>query len=432
MNYKDYFKDKKIAIVGLGPHGEMMTDIKFLLKNKALLSLYDMRSENRLRKHIMNLSVGGLQRYSFGKINPDDLLDSDLIILSSEISKKSTFLKKAIDSGIQIDYPDTLFLKIAPPVTLVGVIGAYGKSTVTQLLYAVFKKAFLEYENQGLFLIDHDSTLGVLTHLKKVKKDDVVLARIPENLMEYYYQIHMSPHVAVVTSVVPFKILEFQTYNNFIVATDNVVDVMKEQKSIIFKAKILRTRAGSVPADWNLNIKGLHNMENISLVLQASELFKVSKDVVREVAQSFVGLKGRIELIKKVQGIEFYNDSASINPDSTLTAIRTLSIDRNLILILGGAYTGSNYDELMSNISQYVSMLIVLPGSGTIGLREALQGLKDVIVMNALTLEQAVISAKDNAKKGDRVLFSPGFEAVGIDISRKDRGERFVRAVREL
>ena len=166
--------------------------------------------------------------------------------------------------------------------------------------------------------------------------------------------------------------------------------------------------------------------------MQASELFKVPKEVVREVAQGFVGLKGRIELIKKVQGVEFYNDSASINPASTLTAIRTLSVDRNLILILGGAYTGSDYGELMSSISQYVSTLIVLPGSGTIGLREALQGLKDVIVMNALTLEQAVISAKDNAKKGDRVLFSPGLEAVGIDISRKDRGERFVRAVREL
>jgi UDP-N-acetylmuramoylalanine--D-glutamate ligase len=432
VNYKDYFKDKKIAVIGLGPHGEMMTDIKFLLKNKALLSLYDMRSENRLRKHIMNLSVGGLRRYSFGKINSEDLLDSDLIILSSEISKKSTFLKKAINSGIQIDYPDTLFLKIAPPVTLVGIIGAYGKSTVTQLLFTLFKKAFSEYENQGLFLIDHDSIFGVLSHLKKVKKDDVVLARIPENLMEYYYQIHMSPHVAIITSVVSFKILEFQTYNNFIVAPDYVVDVMKEQNSVIFKAKILRTRASSIPVDWNLNIKGLHNMENISLVLQASELFKIPKDLVREVAQSFVGLKGRIEFIKKIQGVEFYNDSASINPDSTLTAMRTLSDSGKLILILGGAYTGCDYGELLSSISQYVSTLIILPGSGTIGLREALQGLKGVNLIHALTLEQAVISAKNNAKKGDKVLFSPGFEAVGVDISRKDRGERFVHAVREL
>ena len=432
MNYKDYFKDKKIAIIGLGPHGEMIADIKFLLRNKSQISLYDMRSEERIKKYILSLSVGGLYKFSFGKINPEELIDFDIIILSSEISKKSTFLKKAIEKEIQIEYPETLFFKLAPPIILVGVIGVYGKSTVAHLIYGMLKKSFLDHENQGLFLLDSDSTNGALNHLKKIKKDDLVLIRIPENLMDYYHNIRISPHVAVITSTISYKILEFQTQNNFIVAPDHVVDDIKSQTSFIPRAKILRTRANLIPNDWTINTKIIHNKENAAIALQTSELFKVPKDIARDIIQGFLGLRGHIELIKKVNGVEYYNDSSSTSPLATLSAIRSLSVNRNITLIFGGAYTGYDYDELIKNLNQYVSTLILLSGSGTIGLREKIDKIEGILCIQTLNLEQAVNKAKDYSEKGGIVLFSPGFDAVGVDISRKERGERFVKAVRSL
>ncbi len=135
MNYKDYFKDKKIAVIGLGIHGEMIADIKFLLRNKAKVSLFDMRSEERVKKYVLNLSIGGIENISFGKIEQDDLRGFDLIILSPDISKRSTFLKKAINDGIQIEFPDTIFFKLAPPVIVIGIMGVCGKSTVLHLIY---------------------------------------------------------------------------------------------------------------------------------------------------------------------------------------------------------------------------------------------------------------------------------------------------------
>ena len=432
MNYKDYFKNKKIAIIGIGTHGEMITDIKFLLKNKALVSLYDMRSEARIKKYILNLSIAGLQKFSFGKIVDEELLDSDLIILSGEISKKSNFLKKAIQAGIQIEYPDSLFMKLSPPITLVGVLGSCGKSTVAHLIYGMFKKAFVEYKDQGLFFIDPDSANGALTHLKKIKKDDVVLSRIPEDLLDCYYEMHISPHVAVITTPISFKILEFQTYNNFIVATDAVIDSIKLQPTLSSKAKMLRVRAGSIPADWGIASKGVHNQENAALALQTGELFKVSNDIAKSVIQGFLGLRGHIELVKRLSGIEFYNDSASVTPQSTLVALRTLSTDKNIVLIFGGAYTGQDYGDLIKNISEYAHTVIFLPGSGSIGLREKIQKLENINFVQVLDLEQAVKESILKARKGDRVLFSPAFDAVGIDISRKERGERFVKAVRGL
>lgn len=432
MNYKDYFKDKKIAVIGLGIHGEMIADIKFLLRNKAKVSLFDMRSEERVKKYVLNLSIGGIENISFGKIEQDDLKGFDLIILSPDISKRSTFLKKAINDGIQIEFPDTIFFKLAPPVIVIGIMGVCGKSTVLHLIYGMLKKAFIEYKNQGLFVIDPDSPNGALNHLKKIKKDDVVLIRIPEFMLEHYYQMRISPHVAVITTPVSFKILEFQTQNNFIVATDDVIDSIKSQKDLIPRAKMLRTRVSSVPSDWLLDSKTIHNLENVALAVQTAELFKVSKEISREIIQNFLGLKGHLEFVKKLGGIDFYNDSCSIAPPSTLFAMRTLSKNKNIILILGGAYTGYDYVELIKNIPIYVSALILLPGSGTIGLREKIENIKDIVCIKVLNLEQAVKKAKDYAKKGDTVLFSPGFDAVGVDISRKERGERFIKAVRNL
>lgn len=432
MNYKDYFKDKKIAIIGLGPHGEMIADIKFLLRNKAHVSLYDMRSEDRIKKYIMSLSVGGLSKFSFGKINADELLDFDLIILSPEISKKSTFLRKAIESGIQVEFPDTMFFKLAPPIILVGVIGICGKTTVSHLIYGMLKKSFLEHDNQGLIFIDSDSTNGALNHLKKIKKDDLVLVRIPDHLIDHYHNMRMSPHVTVITSNTSFKILEFQTQNNFIVAPDNVVDEIRKNIKFTPRAKILRIRSSSVPSDWIVDFKSILSLENVALALQTAELFRVSRDIAKEVIKGFIGLRGHIELIKKIGGVEYYNDASSVSPHSTLHALRLLSVNKNVILIFGGAYTGYDYSELLKNISQYVSTLILIAGSGSIGLREKLDKIDGLRCLNVLNLEQAVKKSKEYSKKGDIVLYSPGFDAVGVDVSRKERGERFVRAVREL
>lgn len=432
MNYKDFFRNKRIAVIGLGPHGEMIADIKFLLRNKAHVALYDMRSDKKLKAFLPELKEVGLERYTFGKVSADELLDAELILISPELSKKSTFLRKAVQAEVQIEFPDTLFFKLAPSVTLIGIMGMYGKSTVAHLIYHILKKAFAEHEDQGLFFIDPESTNGALTHLKKIKKGDVVLARIPENLIAHYYDIHISPHVAVITSEIPFDILEFQTYNNFIVAPDAVVDAIKSHKNLSSKAKILRTRGSSIPADWNIKPKALYDRENAALALQASELFKVPTETAKEVIQAFIGLKGRIELVKKVSGIEFYNDSASVVPQSTLSALASLASGKNIVLIIGGAYTGYDYSKLIKNISNYVSTIILLPGSGTIAFRADIEKLPEVEFVQVLSLEEAVGEALNHAKKGEKVLFSPGFDAVGVDISRKERGERFVKAVRGL
>jgi UDP-N-acetylmuramoylalanine-D-glutamate ligase len=143
-------------------------------------------------------------------------------------------------------------------------------------------------------------------------------------------------------------------------------------------------------------------------------------------------LKGRIEYLKKVRGIDIVNDSSSVSPLSTVTALAHVAKDRNVILIFGGAGHGGDYRDLYAAVKQYAHTAVILPGSGTQKERQFIHRMEGVNVISAPSLEEAVRQAMDSAKKGDVILYSPAFEAGGVDCSRKERSERFQRAVRAL
>jgi len=443
MTSRDYFRGKRIAVIGLGAHGEMLADVKFLIKANSLVAVYDLRSEARLKDHLVFLRSIGLANYVCGSIPPDDLLDMDLIILSHEYPRESSFLKAAKDKGVRIEYPETLFFRLAPPVTVVGVMGSCGKATVSSLLSPLLEVACEADGTQSLFNLDPESGDGILSALKKIKSGDIALIRIVEPMMRELYDMRVSPHVAVFTTVIPknyydnspFEILTYQTYNNFIVASDDVIDAIHLYK-FQPKAKMLRTKPSIVPESWILSVKESgpwsHDRDNAALALQVAKLFKVPDEVSESIFEKWKPLKGRLELIKKIKNIEFYNDTASISPDSTIAGIRSIASDRNLVLILGGVDAGRDYRELYAILPQYAHTVILLPGSGTMKERKSIGMIENVEIISAPSIEEAVRLAKDHARVNDKVLFSPGFEAGGLEVSRQERGEKFVRAVRGL
>jgi UDP-N-acetylmuramoylalanine-D-glutamate ligase len=475
MTSRDYFKGKRIAVIGLGANGEMVEDVSFLVKAGAFVGIYDLKSEARLKNHLVFLRNEGLANYVCGSIPEDDLLDMDLIILSHEYPRESGFLKGAKGKNIPIEYPETLFFKKSPPVTVVGVMGECGKATVVSMLEPMLKAACRTAEDQGFFVIDPESDEGIIAHLKKVKSGDLILMRVIEPMMRELFALRISPQVAIFTTIPakgsydqsPFEILTFQTYNNFIIASDEVIDATRRYKELP-RGKMLRTKPTIIPVDWELkNMSNIgarrHDRDNAALALQAAHLFKVDEETTRRILQNWKPLHGRLELVKKVKNVEFYNDAASMNCSSTQAALQSItkggakeaeaetgdsvadaageiageasvnaSLSPNNVLIFGGAQTLSDYRALYSLLPQYVHTLVLLPGSGTLRERQALGRLEKIEIRSARSIEEATQLAFEHAKKGDKVLFSPGFEAAGLDSSRKERSERFVRAVRAL
>ncbi len=434
MIHKDYFKGKRIAVIGLGPHGEMIEDVKFLIKAGALVSVYDLRSEARLKNHLVFLRTIGLANYVCGSIPPEDLLDMDIIVLSHEYPRESSFLNivKSSEKPILVEYPETLFLKHSPPVFLVGIIGACGKSTLASMLKPLLELACKKNGDQNLFVIDQESDGGILNHLKKIKSGDIVLFSISATMMMEIYNLRISPHVAVFTSLPdentydesPFEILQYQTYNNYIVASDEIIDMTHSLKAQP-KAKMLRTKVSVTDFEF-----AGHLREAFALAIQTASLFRIEKELALEILSKWKVPKGRIELVKKNKNLVFYNDSASVKPSSTLLAVKTLSKQRNLVLIMGGAKGSGSYDLLYRSLPEYVHTVVLLPGSGTIKERHSIEKLVNLKVKSAPMIEEAVRVAVENANKGDIILFSPGFDFGGVDISRKDRGEKFIKAIR--
>ncbi|MCL5781975.1 MAG: hypothetical protein M1459_01290 [Patescibacteria group bacterium] len=450
MTSRNYFQGKRIALVGLGPHGDLVEDAKFMIKMGAILSLYDIRSEARLKNHIVFLRSIGLANYVCGSIPAEDLEDMDLIILSQEYPRESSFLSGAKSRGIKIEYPETLFFRLAPPVTIIGIIGACGKSTVISMLSTLLAPMFSGKKgkgmidsddrngNQSIIVIDSETDSGIISWLKKVKSGDIVILRVTDNLFNEMIDLRLSPHVAVYPSMParntyresPFEILNFQTYNNFIIASDEIIDATRLYR-FQPKVKMLRTKSGIVPEDWGQAAKA-YNRYDAALSIQVANLFKVPEEVIEKSMISWKPPKGRVELVKKIRGVEFYNDAASTTPEATISALTTIADSGKVVLIMGGADNNHDYRELHKILPKYARMVILVPGSGTMKERRALGEIEDMTVLSAPSLEEAVRLAKENAKAGDRVLFSPAFPAGGIDMTRKERGDHFVRALRSL
>lgn len=439
MASRTYFLGKRVAVIGLGPHGEMIADVKFLIKAGALVAVYDLRSEARLKSHITFLRSIGLANYVCGSVPPEDLLDMDLIVLSHEYPRDSSFLKDVQARQIQVEYPETLFFRLAPPMTVIGVMGASGKSTIISLLSPMLEETCATLDNQGFFTLDPESGDGVIALLKKAKSGDILLARLVEPMMRELAELRFSPHVAVLTSVPakhsfsewPFEILAHQTYNNFIVGSDEIIDSIRSHQPQP-RSKMLRTKGSFLPADWSFQGRGTHDRENAALALQAARLFKVTDETARHVFGRWKPLKGRIELVKKVKNVEFYNDTAATSPAATETGIRAVASGKNVVLVFGGMDSGADYRTLYALLPHHVHTVVLVPGSGTLRQRQAVERLDHIKTISVPSVEEAARLALEHAKKGDKVLFSPGFEAGGLDSSRKERGERFVRAVRAL
>ncbi len=443
MNYKEQFSGKKITIVGLGEHKEMLPEIKFLVKAGALVTLIDSRSKSELEKALGKTAENGVLCFGCDFSPTREDIRADIAIVAPDINPEHPWVKELAENGVRIETPQSLLFSCMPPVTLIGIMGTCGKSTVAALINDMLQKGFGSKDDTVHYIsADGESVLALG---KDIKKDHIIICKILPHQVKLYTTRRMVPQVSVITAYESaktktdidealknlFSLLSLHTYNNFVVASDEIVDTIKTH-SVHVAAKLLRTGAALVPAEWQLQTGHHHDRENIALASRTAELFKVSPDIVREVAETYVGLEGRLQLVKNVKGVEFYNDASSSTPLSTLTALKALSQNRNVVLIMGGTHKGEDMQGLIDHMMQYVSAVVLLPGSGTMRIHKILLEKTSVPLLHAESIVEAVKTARDNAGTFNRVLFSPGFSAGGIERSAQARGDAFIKAVNKL
>ncbi|MCR4284220.1 MAG: UDP-N-acetylmuramoyl-L-alanine--D-glutamate ligase [Parcubacteria group bacterium] len=455
------FKNKRVVVMGLGGYGDGsgISAALFFARVGARVLVTDLKKEEDLRHQIKKLNKFKNIQYFFGGHREKDFQRADLIFQNPSVPDSSVYLKIARENNIPIINDWSLFLDNNDNF-LIGVTGSKGKSTTTSLVYEFIKK-----KNKAILC----GNIGVspLKYMDKIKKEDVVVAEFSSWLLRGLLPAKKSPNIAVITNLKSdhldkYKSLEdyhndkkiifkFQGPQDFLILNKDDKESKKagkgiksrifwfskkhfngkdgifiEGRDIVFKVDGKEEKVVKIS---DIQVPGDHNLENVLAGVCAAKIFGVKNSDIRMVLRDFKGVKDRLELVREIKGIKYYNDTTATNPDGAVSALKAFKEKKKrIILIAGGVDKNLDYKEFAKTIKKEVKELIIFPGTATDKL------LKEINVHHSVVhkMKEAVRLARSLSKKGDIVLLSPGAASFGLFKNEFDRGKQFVREVRKL
>jgi len=447
-------KNKKIAVLGLGIEGE---DICRYLISQGVrnITVFDQKTPEELGEKIDELRINGLTDYELGpNYLKNGLGGFDVIFRSPAFKLSLPEIVEVKKSGTIITSATKLFFDLCP-AKIIGVTGTKGKGTTSTLIYEILKKA-----GKRVFLAGNigEPMLALLPKLDK--KSWVVLELSSFQLQD----LKKSPHIAVVLFITSEHLDYHSSTEEYVQAKANIVRWQKEsdfavlngdnQTSSSFasltKAKVYyfskeKKVDGAFVRDGRiylfnkligptnkLQVLGVHNWENICAACTAAFLAGADLNSIKKVVFSFKGLEHRLEFIREIGGVKFYNDSFSTTPETTIAAIKAFS--QPIILITGGSEKGSDYTQLGKEISQSKVKTLILIGKTAQKIKKIVQkaGFRGKIIYKPGEMKEVVKKAFTEAKKGDVVLLSPACASFDMFKNYKDRGWQFKKYVWEI
>lgn len=445
--------DKKIAILGLGIEGE--DGVKFLLSqgvDSKNITVFDQKPLEELKEKISQL---GIKNYQLGKdYLKNGLRNFDIIFRSPAFKLSMPEIVEAKKKGAIITSATKLFFDLCPG-RIIGVTGTKGKGTTSSLIYQILKEA-----GKKVFLAGNIGE-PMLALLPKLNRESWVVLELSSFQLQ---DLEKSPYVAVVLFIVSEHLDYHKDFKEYLEAKANIVKYQKKSDFAVLNAdnKNSAALAKLTPAKvfWfsrrkkvnggfvdkgkifvfdqlvgevkDLKIRGEHNWENVASAVTVGKILGVSLEKIRKAVFSFKGLEHRLELVAKIKGVSFYNDSFSTTPETTIAAVK--SFNQPLILILGGSDKGSDYRQMAKEIVSSTVKTVVLIGQMAPKIKKELlvAGFKGKIIFRPKTMKEIVEKSFAEAKKGDVVLLSPACASFDMFKNYKDRGWQFKSNVANL
>ena len=456
MNKLDEFKynvaGKNITVIGIGISNLPL--IKYLVSLGANVTACDRRSAEDLGENYTELEKLGVKfNLGDGYLNN---LSGDMIFKTPGMRYDVPELLKAKENGSIVTSEMEVFFEVCPS-HIIAVTGSDGKTTTTTLIHKMMTDAGYKTWLGG--------NIGnpLLTDTEKMKENDWVILELSS------FQLHTmrkSPEIAVITNISPNHLDMHKDYKEYIDAKKNIMLYQNEGDTLIVNADnqvtadigksangavkyFSRNGMADVYLDGNiikrgiveiLNIKdikipGMHNVENYMAAIAAVSGL-VSKDVIVNVAKTFGGVEHRIELVRTLDGVKYYNSSIDSSPNRTINTLRVFP--NKVIMIAGGKDKGIPYDEIGPALAEHVKVLILI-GATSDKIQEALDAEinktgngKDIEVIRATSYEDAVNTARSKAHVGDVVLLSPASTSFDMFRNFEERGNLFKKIVNEL
>lgn len=429
MDASDYFRGKKITVMGLGLLGRGVGDAKYLAECGAELIVTDKKTREELADSVAQLEQFENITFVLGEHRKEDFRERDLILKAAGVPLDSEYVAEAKENGIPVRMSADLFMELAD-IPTIGITGTRGKSTVTHMLHGILREA-----GKQVLLGGNVRGVSTLALLPEATPEHVALLELDSWQCQGLGEAALSPQVAVFTTFMSdhanyykddpaqyladkANIFLYQDPDDTLVVGQQCAPILIEAFGENIVSKMVIADESKLPKEWTLLIPGTHNRYNAALALAAARAFGIDDAESRSALESFKGVPGRLELVVEKGGVQFFNDTTATTPDATIAALSALNPART-VLIMGGADKGLDMEKLLV-ILPFVKQVVLLAGTGT----EKIRGrVPEAPVYEDLAA--AVAAAQSAAEQGDAVLLSPAFASFGMFKNEYDRGDQF-------
>ncbi len=448
---------KKVYVIGLGvSHKELIP----VLKAHGIDVTVCDKSEKYEAENKAILDAIGV-KYLLGKDYPEYFDEADVIFRTPGMYYLDPVLTRARERGIVVTSETEMFFDHCP-CPIYAVTGSDGKTTTTTLIYEMLKAAGKTVHLGG------NIGYPLYARIEQVKEEDVAVVELSSFQL---LSMRTSPQVSVITNITPNHLNVHKDMKEYIDAKCNILlhqnaftkTVLSRDNETTYELRelvrgelktfsrhqkvengaylnedgyLVRVKQGAEEILLHkdeIRIPGIHNVENY-LTAIAAVGDAVSKEKIVEVAKNFGGVEHRIEYVKTVDGVRYYNDSIATSPTRTIAGLHAFT--QKLIVIAGGYDKNIPYEPLGEDVNACVKILILLGKTGP-KIEKAVKehpsyDPKQIEIINAATLEEAVQTARKVAKPGDVVTLSPASASFDLYRNFEERGQHFKRLVMEL
>ncbi|MFA5778268.1 MAG: UDP-N-acetylmuramoyl-L-alanine--D-glutamate ligase [Candidatus Paceibacterota bacterium] len=438
--YKEFFRNKKITVMGLGLLGRGLGYTKFLAECGADLIVTDLKTKEQLKTSLRTLSKYKKIKFILGEHQLDDFKGRDMVIKAAGVPLDSIYIKEARKNKIPVEMDVSLFVKCAPEVMIVGVTGTRGKSMVTALIFEVLSK---NLKNRGVYLGGNVRGVATLPLLEKVKAGDILVCELDSWQLQGFGDAKISPHISVFTSFMPDHMNYYKnSMQDYFADKANIFkyqrkgDVLvtnKEVKKLIklkLKSKVILADKKNV-SDFKFIVPGEHQKQNLAYAVEVAKQFNIPIAKIKKTVANFKGVEGRLQFLKNYKGIKIYNDNNATTPEATIAGVEALkNRKRNIVLICGGADKKLDLTNFVKAINDNCKAISLIPGTGTDILLKDYK--LEIPFQIGKDFKDVIVKGLSFAKKGDTILFSPAFASFGMFNNEYERNDLFMKIIKNL
>ena len=456
--FNTYLKNRKVAVIGLGVSNLPLLD--YLHEKGSIVTVFDDRNTEKISKE----AIEKVNKYefetSFGENNLDKLVGFDLIFRSPSCMPTKKELVEEEKRGAIVTSEIEMLMEMAP-CKVIGVTGSDGKTTTTSLIYEIVKNAGYNTHLGG------NIGIPLFTKLKDIESEDVIVLELSSfQLMN----MNISADISVITNITPNHLNIHASYEEYIDAKKNIFKNQKEDGIVVLNYDNELTRNCRLEANGkviyfsskeklengiivdndvikecedrlrkhiintkDIHLRGMHNYENVAAAIAATKSF-IDIDTIVDAIKKFKGVEHRIEFIRELDGVKWYNDSIGTSPTGTIAGLNSFSED--IILIAGGYDKHLDYEPIAKPIVDNVKGLILI-GQTSEKIYEAVtkeleKENKELDIYQCNEFPQIVEVARKIAKTGQVVLFSPASASFDLFENFAQRGNKFKELVNDL